>query len=160
MRPLVFTHASAGSNVAETVIGAHPLPHDLRRHADHVRVPDPAALHHGHDLHARRQFALTGLNAQHARIRAFERVDDRRRSAGQRPAGNRFDEHAFPRRADAIERGANRRRHLAAVFVGDQRDAIGRRNRKAHFNGVPRAGFEIGHRGSKNHRRHCISYEA
>ena len=182
MRPLVLTQVSAGSNVAvnavppgvcdaqaararhplaqplaervdQPVVGAHALLHDLRRHADHVRVADRAALDDRDDRHAGAELALLRLHAEDAGVGALERVEHRRRRGGQRPRGDLLDQHAVARRADVVERRGDARGDLAARLVGDQRDALAGLDAEADFDGVARAGRELGGRRTEHRSR-------
>ena len=162
MMPLVFTQASAWSNVARksvpaavftvsdvamlhplaqllaeaidlAVVGAHPFAHDPRRHADHVRVADPPPLDYRDDGHARAELTFLRLHAEDAGVGVLECVEDRGRRDPHRPRRHGFDQQRTRVSAAFAERLLERGGHVAARLVGDQRHVLARLDAEADF---------------------------
>ena len=99
------SHSRWLSSIDQPVVGAHALPHDLRRDADHVRVAD-AARRSTTATMAMRAASSPCCGCTHrmpASARSSASSTSRRRR-GQRTRGDLLDQHAFaparrPRRA-------------------------------------------------------------
>ena len=110
--------------VNHVVVRAHPLLHNFRRHANHVRVANVAPLDDSHDIFARAQLAGHRLHAQNSSIGTPQRIQHLLRRAFQRPRRQILEQKAF---ADSIALFQCRReasRHCLARKIGNQRNAL------------------------------------
>ncbi len=129
--------------VDQPVVGAHALPHDLRRHPDHVRVADRAPLDDRDDRHPRAQLTLLRLHAQNAGVGPLQRLEHRRRRHGHRSRDDVLDQHAGARRADLVEHRGDARRDFGARPVGNQRDLLAALDAETDLDRVVRARREF-----------------
>ena len=121
----IRSHSCVLQAIHLKVIGAHPLAHDPRRHADHVRVPNAAALDEADDGHARRQLSFPRLNAENARIRALANASSTSTRGGRnRPTSDGLDQETVRGRARIVERRSRLAATVTAHFVGDERDSL------------------------------------
>ncbi len=125
------------------VVGPHPLAHDARRHADHVRVADTPALDDADDGAAGGQLAFLRLDAEDAGVGRLERGQDFRRGGDERARGQGLDRQAGGDRPALGQRAVQAGRDGATRAVGDERDALAWLNRQAGGDGVARARQQI-----------------
>ncbi len=153
-QPACGRHALAellAQTIHTAVVRAHAFAHDAWRHAHHVRVADAPALHEANDRHPRAQLAFLGLHAQDPRVSRVERGEHRRRRAGHRAGGDGLDVQTSRGRAAIGERLLEARGHIAARFVGDERDPFASLDRKADVDRVARTWKKIRRRRTKGH---------
>ena len=81
-------------SIDKPVIRAHALTHDLRRDANHVRVPDAPPFDDADNGHAGRQLAFLRLDAQDAGVRELERAQNFGWRRDDRTWGNRLNQEA------------------------------------------------------------------
>ena len=137
-----FTEAVAQS-IHHLVVRAHALLHDLWRNADHVRVPNLAALDHSDDGHARTQFAGLRRHAHHAHVSSFQGIQHRRGRSAHWAWSEVFQQQSVIRRAPVVQRGGDTGGNGAAGFIGNQRDLFAGTHTETRFHGVARAGHQF-----------------
>ena len=90
-----------------------------------MRVADPTPLDDRDDRHARAELTFLRLHAEDPGVGLLEHVENLRRGATRiGRARNRFDQQRTRDRAAVGERLLKRGGHVAAGFVGDQRDVL------------------------------------
>ena len=140
--------------VHQPVVGAHPLHHDLGRHANHVRVADPPPLDDGDNVHAGAELPFLRLHAEDAGVGVLERVDDLGWNRRQRPRRHVLDQNRTGARSDGVQREGQAGGHFRAGAIGDQRHLFARRDAETHFHGIASPGRELGGRGTKEGHGH------
>ncbi len=140
------------------VIRPHPLLHNLRRNAHHVRITYPPPLDNPHNLPPRRQFPNQRLKAKYPRIRSLERIQNRRRRIHQRPRRIILHAKSLPIRPAILKRRRQRSRHLPRRLIKYQNHALPRHHRKTSLHGVPRPIHQFRIHRIKNNRRHIQSF--
>ena len=136
------------------VVGAHPLAHDLGRHANHVRVADDATFDDGDDGHAGGELALVRLHAQDADVGAFERGDDGCGRLAHRPLGEALEDERVGASPRLVERAGEARGHFGARKIADERHALAGCDGEADLDGVSRARVKVRRRRSERRRAH------
>ena len=133
------------------VVGPHALPHDARRHPNHVGVAHAAALDDRHDGHSRGELALHGLDAEDPGVGALQSPDHLRGRLANRPGRDRLNQHGIEGGASLEEGLFQARRNLATGLVGDQGHTFLGLNRETGPGRIARAFEQIRRSRSEGH---------